>query len=75
MAEIVAGVAMSHSPMIMTNRAAGGEKGQRFLKTVADMKNWLEDIGADVIVLISDDHFNSYFYDHMPSFTIGIDRL
>ena len=32
MAEIVAGVAMSHSPMIMTNEAGGGEKGQRFSK-------------------------------------------
>ncbi|WP_026564735.1 hypothetical protein [Bacillus sp. UNC41MFS5] len=74
MAEIVAGIAMSHSPMIMTNQAGGGEKGQRFLNTVADMKKWLEDIGTDVIILISDDHFNSYFYDHMPSFTIGIDR-
>lgn len=74
MAEIVAGVAMSHSPMIMTNEAGGGEKGQRFLNTVAEMKQWLKDMGTDVIVLISDDHFNSYFYDHMPSFTIGVDR-
>ncbi|WP_203553178.1 hypothetical protein [Bacillus sp. B15-48] len=74
MAQIVAGVAMSHSPMIMTNREGGGEKGQRFLDTAANMKKWLEEVGADVIVLISDDHFNSYFYDHMPSFTVGIDR-
>ncbi|WP_461611952.1 DODA-type extradiol aromatic ring-opening family dioxygenase [Cytobacillus kochii] len=74
MAEIVAGVAMSHSPMIMTNEAGGGEKGQRFLNTVAEMKQWLKDMGTDVIVLISDDHFNSYFYDYMPSFTIGVDR-
>ncbi|MEA1855552.1 hypothetical protein MKX67_02655 [Cytobacillus sp. FSL W7-1323] len=74
MAEIVAGVAMSHSPMIMTNEAGGGEKGQRFLNTVTEMKQWLKDMGTDVIVLISDDHFNSYFYDHMPSFTIGVDR-
>ncbi|WP_144554491.1 hypothetical protein [Bacillus sp. X1(2014)] len=72
MAEIIAGVAMSHSPMIMTNEAGAGEKGQRFLNTAAEMKKYLEDSGADVIVLISDDHFNSYFYDHMPSFTIGI---
>lgn len=72
MAKIIAGVAMSHSPMIMTNEAGGGEKGQRFLQTAAEMKKYLEDSGADVIVLVSDDHFNSYFYDHMPSFTIGI---
>jgi 2,3-dihydroxyphenylpropionate 1,2-dioxygenase len=72
MAEIIAGVAMSHSPLIMTSEAAAGDKGQRFLQTTKEMKKWLEDTGADVIVLVSDDHFNSYFYDHMPSFTIGI---
>ena len=72
MAELIAGVAMSHSPMIMTNEAGAGEKGQRFLQTTEEMKKWLENSGADIIVLISDDHFNSYFYDHMPSFTIGI---
>lgn len=72
MAEIIAGVAMSHSPMIMTNPESAGEKGKRFLSTADEMKKWLEDTGADIMVLISDDHFNSYFYDHMPSFTIGI---
>ncbi|WP_223589169.1 hypothetical protein [Neobacillus bataviensis] len=72
MAEIIAGVAMSHSPMIMTNEAGAGEKGRRFIQTAAEMKKWLKNVGADVIVLVSDDHFNSYFYDHMPSFTIGI---
>jgi 2,3-dihydroxyphenylpropionate 1,2-dioxygenase len=72
MAEIIAGVAMSHSPLIMTSEASAGDKGQRFLQTTKKMKKWLKDTGADVIVLVSDDHFNSYFYDHMPSFTIGI---
>lgn len=72
MAEIIAGIAMSHSPMIMTNEEGAGEKGKGFLQKSAEMKKWLEDIGADIMVLVSDDHFNSYFYDHMPSFTIGI---
>ena len=72
MAEIIAGVAMSHSPMIMTSEEAAGEKGQRFIATTKEMKKWFEESEADVIVLVSDDHFNSYFYDHMPSFTIGI---
>ena len=72
MAEIIAGIAMSHSPLIMTSEASAGDKGQRFLQTTKEMKKWIEETGADVIVLVSDDHFNSYFYDHMPSFTIGI---
>lgn len=74
MANIVAGIAMSHSPMIMTNEDGAGEKGKRFLHTAAEMKKWLVNVGADVLILISDDHFNSYFYDHMPSFTIGIEN-
>lgn len=72
MAEIVAGIALSHSPLIMTNEENAGEKGKRFLQTAKNMKKELEDSGADIIVLVTDDHFNSYFYDHMPSFTIGI---
>ena len=72
MAEIVAGVAISHSPLIMSSEERGGEKGQRFLQKSNEMKNWLKEVGADVLVLISDDHFNHYFYNHMPTFTIGI---
>ncbi|MDM5450987.1 hypothetical protein [Peribacillus simplex] len=72
MAQIVAGVAMSHSPMIMTNPEGGGEKGQRFISTAGNMNKWLREQEADVLILVSDDHFNSYFYDHMPSFTVGI---
>lgn len=74
MAKLVAGIAMSHSPMIMTSEEAAGEKGQGFIQKAAEMKKWLKESGAEIIVLISDDHFNSYFYDQMPSFTIGIDR-
>ncbi len=72
MAEIVAGVALSHSPLIMTNEENAGEKGQGFLHTAQEMKKWLDDTGVEIVVLVSDDHFNSYFYNHMPSFTIGI---
>ena len=43
MAEIIAGVAMSHSPLIMTNEAGCWEKGQRFLQTTKEMKKWLKD--------------------------------
>ena len=41
---------MSHSPMIMTSEEAEGRKGQRFLTKAAEMKKWLEESGADVIV-------------------------
>ncbi|RPK03094.1 DODA-type extradiol aromatic ring-opening family dioxygenase [Priestia endophytica] len=74
MAQIISGVAMSHSPLIMTNEEAGGEKGRRFLNQTKETERWLKKFNPDVIVLISDDHFNSYYYNHMPSFTIGIDK-
>lgn len=72
MAQIISGIAMSHSPFIMTNKEAGGVKGQMFLDKAEEMQKWIKSESPDVIVLISDDHFNSYFYNHMPSFTIGI---
>lgn len=71
-ARIVSGIAMSHSPLIMTNRQAAGEKGERFLQKAAEMKEWLKQSKIDALILISDDHFRSYYYDHMPAFTIGI---
>ncbi|WP_307197904.1 hypothetical protein [Neobacillus niacini] len=72
MAKIVTGIAMSHSPLIMTSEEAGGERGRRFLDKTKEMKDWLKEVNPDALVLISDDHFNSYYYNHMPSFTIGI---
>jgi len=74
MAQIVAGITMSHSPLIMTNEERGGEAGQRFIQTAKELKDWLRAIGTDVIVLVSDDHFNTYYYDHMPAFTIGLEE-
>jgi 2,3-dihydroxyphenylpropionate 1,2-dioxygenase len=56
----------------MTNKEGAGDKGKRFLEKMGEIKNWIDHMGADAIVLISDDHFNSYYYDHMPAFTIGI---
>lgn len=55
MAEIIAGVAMSQSTMIMTSEEAGGEKGKRFIQTTAEMKKWLKDSGAYILVLVSND--------------------
>ena len=74
MAEIVAGIGLSHSPLIMTNAESAGEKGKRFLQKAKAMQEWLKQQHADVIVLVSDDHFNSYYYRLMPSFTIGIGK-
>jgi 2,3-dihydroxyphenylpropionate 1,2-dioxygenase len=74
MAEIVAGIGLSHSPLIMTNAESAGEKGKRFLQKAQAMQEWLKQQHADVIVLVSDDHFNSYYYRLMPSFTIGIGK-
>ncbi len=71
-AQLISGIAMSHSPLIMTNEEAGGEKGKRFIDKAHEMKEWLQENKPDVLILISDDHFNSYYYNHMPSFTIGI---
>src|SRR4051812_45816759 len=74
MAQIISGIAMSHSPLIMTNEESAGKKGKHFINKANEMKEWINEIKPDALILISDDHFNSYYYNHMPSFTIGIDE-
>lgn len=74
MAKIACGLAMSHSPLIMTNREAAGERGERFIQAAHRMQEWLDSQSIDVLILIADDHLYSYFYDHMPTFLIGIGK-
>lgn len=74
MARVECGLVMSHSPLIMINREAAGERGARFLQAADDMRSWLDRKNIDVMILIADDHWYSYFYDHMPTFLIGTDQ-
>jgi 2,3-dihydroxyphenylpropionate 1,2-dioxygenase len=75
MANIVFGGALSHSPMMNFPTAQNDEQVVVFRKAVAELGNRLRRSRPDVVIVFGPDHFRTLFYDLMPAFVIGIDRL
>ena len=75
MAQIVAGIACSHVPMM-----ASGKNWDRLPETPRASlragfdraRQLLEDARPDVIITFADDHFDRCFYDNLPAFLIGV---
>lgn len=73
MAKIVAAYAVPHTPSFVIDVANTGpsHEAARFF---APIKDHLQKAGADVLVLIQNDHFNTFFFDNWPTFAIGVAR-
>jgi protocatechuate 4,5-dioxygenase beta chain len=76
MAEIVSVVASTHNPRIFWNRdqAAPADMNELYA-TFGDVANMLADSRPDVIVTIANDHFDSFFFDNLPTFSVGVGSL
>jgi protocatechuate 4,5-dioxygenase, beta chain len=73
MAEIVSVVASTHNPRIFWNRdQASPEDMNELYATFNDVANLLADSRPDCIVTIANDHFDSFFFDNLPGFSIGV---
>ncbi len=51
--------------------AAAPEPLQRTIRQFAELRARLDAARPDVLVVVSGDHFNQWFYDNMPTFLIG----
>jgi protocatechuate 4,5-dioxygenase beta chain len=70
MAEIVAGIGVPHSPHYPSQIARDGpEETARVYREVA---GHLDAVRADAIVVIANDHFNTFFMNNFPTFAIGV---
>jgi protocatechuate 4,5-dioxygenase beta chain len=70
MAEIVAGIGVPHSPHYPSQIARDGpEPTARVYREVA---SHLDAVRADAIVVIANDHFNTFFMNNFPTFAIGV---
>jgi Catalytic LigB subunit of aromatic ring-opening dioxygenase len=71
MAEIVAGFGMPHNPGSPALVAREGPQCEtaRFYAEIA--KN-IEAVAPDVLIIFTDDHFNTFFLDNFPTFAVGI---
>ena len=71
MAEIVAGIGVPHSPHYPSpDRASDGpEPAARLYREIA---SHLDAARPDAIVVIANDHFNTFFMNNFPTFAIGV---
>ncbi len=73
MAEIVAAMAMTHSPGLTGWFARGLEDDQRqVLGACAEMRHRLEAARPDVLVMVSNDHLLNWPINNVPEYTVGI---
>jgi aromatic ring-opening dioxygenase catalytic subunit (LigB family) len=71
MAEIVAGFGMPHNPgaPALVLREGPHCETARFY---AHMAGEIEAVAPDVLIIFTDDHFNTFFLDNFPTFAIGV---
>ena len=73
MAEIVAAMAMTHSPGLTGWFARAPEEHQQLaLGATAEMRRRLEAARPDVLVMFSNDHLLNWPMNNMPEYTVGI---
>ena len=71
MAEIVAGVAVPHDPSYPARVKREGPQSD-IAKLYHEVGSHMAACKLDVLVLFSNDHFNTFFYDNFPTFAIGV---
>jgi aromatic ring-opening dioxygenase catalytic subunit (LigB family) len=70
MAELVAAVGVPHSPHYPSQYPKDGP--QDTPRTYRDVKAHLDAAKADAIIVIANDHFNTFFMNNFPTFAIGV---
>lgn len=76
MAEVVGCVTISHSPISAYTPARDArDPGHRFHDAVERLERSVADLAPDAVVLFGTDHFRGLFYDCMPSFCVGQERV
>jgi aromatic ring-opening dioxygenase catalytic subunit (LigB family) len=71
MAEIVAGFGMPHNPGAPALVARDGPQCET-ARFYAEVAKHIEVVAPDVLIIFTDDHFNTFFLDNFPTFAIGI---
>ncbi|WP_158808563.1 extradiol ring-cleavage dioxygenase [Beijerinckia sp. L45] len=71
MSKIVATYVIPHTPSFVSDVLATGDASDTF-RFFAEMRRHLERSRPDLIVSISNDHFNTFFLDNWPTFAIGL---
>ena len=70
MAELVAAIGVPHSPHYPSQHPKDGS--DETAQTFRAIKTHLDAAKADAIVVIANDHFNTFFLNNFPTFAIGV---
>jgi protocatechuate 4,5-dioxygenase beta chain len=70
MAQLVAAVGVPHSPHYPSTFPKDGP--QPLARTYRAVKQHLDAARPDAIVVVANDHFNTFFMDNFPTFAIGV---
>ena len=70
MAKIVAGLGAPHSPNLPSVVARNPDFIEN--KLYAELRAHIESVKADVLLIFSNDHFNTFFLDNFPLFAVGV---
>lgn len=73
MADVVAGISMSHAPGLLGwSEEAPSDMNERIYAAIDRIKQYLDDAKPDVIIAFLDDHFENQFRNLLPTFSIGV---
>jgi len=71
MAEIVAGIGVPHTPVfpaLVERKGPDCEEARLY----GEVERFLSEARADAMLIFSNDHFNTFFFDNFPLFAIGV---
>ncbi len=71
MAEIVAGFGMPHTPNFPALVKREGPQCE-VARLYAEVAEHVAAVAPDVLIVFTDDHFNTFFLDNFPTFAVGI---
>lgn len=74
MSTVVQVLCVPHDPTLPGAAARGADAPEPLIQTIghfASLRARLAESRPDVLVVVSGDHFNQWFYDNMPTFLIG----
>ncbi|MCC5574653.1 2,3-dihydroxyphenylpropionate 1,2-dioxygenase [Microtetraspora sp. AC03309] len=76
MASVIGCINLSHSPFWnIAPPLAPGAPGGRFTAAVDGLRRLAAELSPDAVVIFGPDHARGIFYDLMPPFTIGVERV
>jgi hypothetical protein len=77
MARIIGGIGTSHVPTIAMAFDKGKQQDpdwQPLFKGYEPVAKWLAEKRPDVLLVCFNDHATSFFFDHYPTFALGVDE-